>query len=186
MAPKAKTEKHAGGRPPKYNPDLHPKLAEAYAWGGATEEEIAQRLDVSVTTIANWKNQHPEFLDALTRGKQTPDDKVERSLYERATGYSFPSEKIMAVSDGKDKGSHIERVSITEHSPPDVTACIFWLKNRRKDKWRDRQDFAFELPEEPGDEPPEVARIRAELAGLGKPLTAEEVKKANAGKNRKG
>ena len=31
-------------------------------------------------------------------------------------------------------------VPYVEHLPPDTTACIFWLKNRRRDEWRDRVD----------------------------------------------
>jgi hypothetical protein len=27
-----------------------------------------------------------------------------------------------------------------EKMAPDTTACIFWLKNRRKDEWRDKLD----------------------------------------------
>ena len=79
--------KHAGGRPSKYNPEYHPKLAEAWAACGKTEVEIADKLEVSPATITNWKNEHPEFLAALKNGKELPDDQVERSLFERAIGY---------------------------------------------------------------------------------------------------
>ena len=130
--------KHPGGRPTLYKQDIHPALAEAWAAAGRTEDQIAEKLDVSKATITNWKTEHPEFLAALKAGKEGPDDKVEASLFSRATGYSFDSEKIMTVSDGKDCGSHIERVPIVEHCPPDVTAQIFWLKNRRPARWRDR------------------------------------------------
>jgi hypothetical protein len=27
--------------------------------------------------------------------------------------------------------------TVRKHYPPDVTACIFWLKNRQPEKWRD-------------------------------------------------
>jgi hypothetical protein len=29
-------------------------------------------------------------------------------------------------------------VETMRHYPPDTTACIFWLKNRRPDLWRDK------------------------------------------------
>ena len=57
---------------------------------------------------------------------------VERSLYSRAVGYSFNSEKIFCNKDGE-----VTRVPIVEHVPPDVTAQIFWLKNRDPAHWRD-------------------------------------------------
>ena len=59
------------------------------------------------------------------------DTRVEQSLYQRAVGYSFKSEKIF-YKDGE-----VTRVPIVEHVPPDVTAQIFWLKNRDPARWRD-------------------------------------------------
>jgi hypothetical protein len=61
---------------------------------------------------------------------------VERSLYSRAVGYSFNSEKIFCNKDGE-----VTRVPIIEHGPPDVTAQIFWLKNRKPTEWRDVQQM---------------------------------------------
>ena len=106
-----------------------------------TEAEIAKKLDIGQSTLTLWKNEHPELLASLKEGRETPDDLVELSLFTRATGYTFDSEKIVTLSDGKDAGSHYERVPIKEHCPPDVTAQIFWLKNRRPDRWRDKQDI---------------------------------------------
>lgn len=38
------------------------------------------------------------------------------------------------------KDGDVVREQIIEHVPPDVTACIFWLKNRRSSEWRDKTD----------------------------------------------
>jgi len=130
----------AGGRPTKYNPKFHPLLAEALAASGKTVDQIADKIGVHRDTIFDWQNKHPEFSDALKKGKEGPDDKVERSLFERATGYTFDSEKIVTISLGQGMGSEVERVAIEEHCPPDVTAQIFWLKNRRPDRWREKQE----------------------------------------------
>jgi hypothetical protein len=51
--------------------------------------------------------------------------RVERSLDQRAVGYERDAVKIFCSKDGK-----ITKVPYREHVPPDVTACIFWLKNR--------------------------------------------------------
>ena len=53
-------------------------------------------------------------------------------LYERANGYSYDAVKIFCSRDGE-----IIEAPYVEHVPPDVTACIFWLKNRRPQDWRD-------------------------------------------------
>jgi hypothetical protein len=65
-----------------------------------------------------------------TDGVQS-DNRVERSLYNRAVGYSFQAEKIFCNKDGI-----VTHVPYIEHVPPDVTAQIFWLKNRDPAHWR--------------------------------------------------
>ena len=94
------------------------------------------RSSVSVVTIDNWKIKYPEFLGSLKACKEEADKNVERSLYARATGYSYDAVKIFHTKDGK-----ITKVPYTEHVPPDVTAQIYWLKNRRPDRWRDVQNI---------------------------------------------
>jgi len=138
--PKKKTGRHPGGRPSKFKKE-YCLAVEYMARTGMTEQEIADRIGVAMSTISLWKVEHKEFSDALKRGKEEPDDEVERSLYARATGYSFESEKIITVSDGNLRGAHVERIPIIEHCPPDVTAQIFWLKNRRPKDWRDRHEL---------------------------------------------
>jgi hypothetical protein len=102
---------------------------------GFTRSEIAELLEVDRGTLRRWEAAYPKFSDTLRTGSQVADDRVERSLYERAVGYSFESEKIFCNKDGV-----VTRVPYIEHMPPDVTACIFWLKNRRKEVWRDRYE----------------------------------------------
>jgi PAS domain S-box-containing protein len=47
-------------------------------------------------------------------------------LYSRAVGYTFDAVKIFCTKNGQ-----VTKVPYREHVPPDVTACIFWLKNRK-------------------------------------------------------
>ena len=103
---------------------------------GATDPEIAEFFEVTERTINRWKHDFPDFCQALKLGKDEADDRVEKSLYRRALGYSHEAVKIFA--DPKTGAEQI--VPYTEHYPPDTTACIFWLKNRRKADWRDRQE----------------------------------------------
>ena len=134
----------AGGRPSKYDEKLHPRLAKAYAMAGLTDAQMAEELGIALATLKNWKNDFPEFMAALTEGKEGPDGRVEDSLFRRAIGYSLEVEKPMVVSDGAQVGSHVEVVKYREKVPPNVTAQIFWLKNRRPDRWRDKQDIQVE------------------------------------------
>jgi hypothetical protein len=125
--------KHAGGRPSKYDPafaEQAQKLCEL----GATDADIAAFFKVSTVTVWRWQNEHAEFCNALKVGKAQADDRVERSLYHRANGYTFDAVKIFQF-----QGRIIE-APYKEHVPPDTTAMIFWLKNRRPDLWRDKHD----------------------------------------------
>lgn len=120
------------GRPSKFKPEFK-KLVEQYASLGATDEQMAGFLGVTTRTFNNWKKTHPDFFHALKDAKTIADDAVERSLFQRATGYSHPEEKVHF-----DKFGDVHRADTVKHYAPDTTACIFWLKNRRPDLWRDK------------------------------------------------
>lgn len=121
-----------GGRPSSYKPEFA-EQAQKLCELGATDIEIADFFDVSDRTVYRWQLKYPEFCQALKAGKQAADDRVERSLYHKATGYTFESEKIFQHQ------GEIVRASTREHVAPDTTSMIFWLKNRRPEQWRDRQ-----------------------------------------------
>lgn len=121
------------GRPTKFRPEMVEQAAKLAALG-ATDRDAADFFNVDVATVTRWKITHPDFCASLKVGKATADDRVEQSLYRKATGYSFDAEKIFQY-----EGQPV-RVAYVEHIPPSDTACIFWLKNRRPETWRDRPD----------------------------------------------
>lgn len=124
------------GRPTSYKQEYDAQV-EKLCRLGATDPEIADFFGVAVATLYNWREQFPTFLEALKAGKQTADAEVADKLYRRATGYNHPAVKIFLRRDD-DAPVH---APYTEHCPPDVTACIFWLKNRRPDLWRDKHEI---------------------------------------------
>ena len=129
-------KKHAGGRPSKYKPE-YCLAVEALARLGWTEDRMADKIGVALSTFALWKTNYKEFSDALKAGKEEPDQAVERSLFERATGYvNKNAVKIFMPANAEEP----VYAPYEEHVAPDVTAQIFWLKNRRPDRWRDRQE----------------------------------------------
>lgn len=132
------------GRPSSYDPEKHPDLAHNYCLLGATLPEIASFFDVAESTVSKWMVEHPEFSEAIKKGRAVADGTVASRLFQRAAGYQHSAVKILTVSDGNNEGSHVEQVPYTEHYPPDTTAGIFWLKNRRPDLWRDRQQVEHE------------------------------------------
>lgn len=118
------------GRPTKFKPE-YIKLAKNYCSLGATDEQLADLFEVDVSTIGNWKNSHPEFLEALKESKENLDSQVEASLFRRAQGFMRVKE-VYNPEGLKDL--------VQEEVAPDTTACIFWLKNRQPAKWRDKQE----------------------------------------------
>jgi hypothetical protein len=124
------------GRPSSYKPE-YAEQAGKLCKLGATDKELADFFEVTEQTVNNWKTDFPSFFESLKRGKHEADDRVEHSLYRRALGYSHDAVKIFCSKEGD-----VTKVEYVEHYPPDTVACIFWLKNRRSDEWRDKIDIA--------------------------------------------
>lgn len=108
-------------------------LLEAWARDGLTDEQIALKMGINVATLYRYKQSYCEICDALKKGKEIVDIQVENALLKRAMGYEYEETKII-ISE-KD-GRRVETVK--KQMPPDTTAQIFWLKNRKPEKWRDR------------------------------------------------
>ena len=126
-------EGNDGGAPTEYEPK-YAEHAEKLCRLGATDFELADFFGVSTRTIYRWKAAHEDFCQSVKAGKELADDRVERSLYNRAVGYSFESEKIFHFQ------GNVTRADCVEHVPPDPGAAMNWLKNRRPDEWRDKRE----------------------------------------------
>lgn len=150
-------------RPTQYQ-DAYAETARALAFGGATDREVAEFLEVSERTIHRWKIDHPEFGAALATGKEAADRRVEHSLYRKAIGYSYDSEKIFHT-DGR-----ITRAPFVEHVPPSDTAAIFWLKNRMPDQYREKTEVEINTKD---DLAARIAAGRARVAAHEEELRRE-------------
>lgn len=123
------------GRPTDYKDD-YARQAQKLAELGATDQELADFFDVDVRTVYRWKHDHDEFCQSLKVGKDIADERVERSLYQKAIGYEQDEVKIFMPSNAAEPVYAPFRAKIA----PDTTAAIFWLKNRRSGQWRDKQE----------------------------------------------
>jgi hypothetical protein len=121
-------------RPSKYKPEFAAQ-AEKLCKLGATDMELADFFEVDVRSIYRWKAEFPEFCQALKIAKSEADERVERSLFARANGYEHDEVDIRVVAGA------IVKTPIRKYYPPDTTAAIFWLKNRKPAEWRDKQDI---------------------------------------------
>ena len=150
-----------GGRPmakSKYETHVLPKLdlVEAWARDGLVEKQIAHNLGVAVSTLNLYKKDHPEFSEALARGKEVVDVEVENDLLKKCHGYNATVKKTFKVKEVEydpDTGRRLREYERLEtgfdevHIPADTTAIMFWLANRLKGKW------AYKPQEDKGDDP---------------------------------
>ena len=109
---------------------------EGWARDGLTDEQIAVNIGISRSTLNAWKDKYSDISDTLKRGKDVVDRRVENALLKRALGYEY--EEVKEKFEGN---VMTERTVAKKEVIPDVTAQIFWLKNRKPDKWRDKPDY---------------------------------------------
>lgn len=131
--------KPGAGRPTVYDPVSCCAIVRKLRGEAKTTVEIAATLGVARSTFDEWRKTHPEFRAALEEGDEDADLRIERALFERAVGYKHPETKLMVTSGGHGVGSSVERHEVTTHYPPDPTCLKFWLTNRRRKFWSDKQ-----------------------------------------------
>lgn len=105
-------------------------LLEGWARDGLTDEQIAKNIGIRRETLYDWKKKYPNISNALKKGKEVVDRQVESALLKRALGFHFEEEVV--TNEGN-------AVAVTRYEKPDVTAAIFWLKNRKPEMWRNKE-----------------------------------------------
>ena len=108
-------------------------LLEGWARDGLTDEQLARKMGISRSTLSAWKATYADISDALKKGKEVVDVEVENALLKRALGYEYTETMVEHSPDG------VKRRKTVKFIPPDVTAQIFWLKNRKPETWREKQ-----------------------------------------------
>lgn len=114
---------------------------EGWARDGLTDEQIAENAGINPATLYVWKKKYPEISETLKRGKEVVDRQVENALLKRALGYEY--EEVKEKFEGN---VMTERTVTKKEVIPDVTAQIFWLKNRKREAWADRQNIELSQP----------------------------------------
>lgn len=114
---------------------------EGWARDGLTDEQIAENAGINPATLYVWKKKYPEISETLKRGKEVVDRQVENALLKRALGYEYEE-----VKEKFEDNVMTERTVTKKEVIPDVTAQIFWLKNRKREAWADRQNIELSQP----------------------------------------
>lgn len=134
-----KIQKIVGDKVAKIDEWLEPNkliLLEGWARDGLTEEQIAHNMGIGRTTLYEWKQKEPNIANTLKKGKEVADYEVENALFKKALGYT-----IQINEQKVDKDGCVHDLVKDVHVPPDTTAQIFWLKNRKPKKWRDKVEI---------------------------------------------
>lgn len=118
--------KNKGGRPSKLTKEMAEKIY-FLAAKGLTDLEIATTVGIDESTLHRWKYS-PEFCKSLKNSKEKIDEMVKTSLLSRALGYEYEEE--FPTKDGA--------VMCKRRLHPDPTSCIFWLKNRKPEEFREK------------------------------------------------
>ncbi|UEL47346.1 transposase [Terrisporobacter hibernicus] len=112
-------------------------LVEGWARNGLTEQQIAKNLGIAYSTFKEYKKKYPALSAVLKKGKDVIDFEVESALIKRALGYEY-EEEIKEIVVNEETGVAELRVvkTVKKKIAPDVTAQIFWLKNRKPEEWK--------------------------------------------------
>lgn len=118
---------------------------EAWARNGLTDEQIASNIGIAPKTLYRWKENYSQICQSLKRGKEVVDIQVENALLKRALGYKFneiTKERVIELDPqtGEPDSKMVVTKEVLKEVQPDVTAQIFWLKNRKPKDWRDKRD----------------------------------------------
>ena len=108
-------------------------LIQGMARDGLTQQQIADNLGINVDTLIEYKKKYTDFSEALKKGKEVVDIEVENALLKKALGYT-----ITIKEEKLDKDGWVHTLEKDVHILPDTTAQIFWLKNRKKEQWREK------------------------------------------------
>jgi|SRR5690625_1767749 len=160
--------KNRVGRKSKYHTHVEPRLTEVEAWArdGLTDEQIAKNLGIAYSTFRKYRDEHSALSASLKKGKEVVDIEVENALLKRALGYEYEEVKTLIEEvDGKKK-KKVEKV--IKHVPADVSAGIFWLRNRKGLVWSNRDAVEAKRIEA------EIAKLKAETEKLKNETTGAE------------
>ena len=134
-----------GGSHDEYDPAFAARV-KRWAEMGATVSEICDWLDCNVKTFYRWCANHDDLREAYRIGKAPNDDRVTRSLFERATGYTYTEEVAIKVKIDQHV-EKVEKVTLEKHMPADPASMAFYLVNRRPDLWQHKKTIEHQQGE---------------------------------------
>lgn len=134
------------GRPSKWKElDMPNRFDAVIGWckQGYTDKEMCAMLGISHTVWYEWKNNYPEFADAIKKGKDTANGEMLAAAFAQTTGFYYKETVPMKVKVDRDT-EEIVMVEVEKFLPPNPTMSIFMLKNRMPNEYKDKREVSLE------------------------------------------
>lgn len=142
-------------------------LLECWTRDGYTFQDIANRIGIAVETLRAWRRQYPDIDNALKKGREIIDYKVENALLKSALGYKTKEVKVTTTMRHGKVVETIKEVTDKEQAP-NVSAIQCWLYNRTPNKWRNMNSRSNIL-----DDMDEDTSIHVTVTRASKPTAAQ-------------
>jgi len=160
-----------------YETHVLPRMTEILAWcrDGVLDKDIAKSLGIHYATLYGYMNKYPELASAMRTNKNLADVQVENSMFKLATGIDYTDEEVYTTEVVDKKGVKFTKTStrsVKRFVPPNVAAQIFWLKNRKPERWADKQEIGggltlnYSAPEIKKDFPAPVLTLVGKKAAV--------------------
>lgn len=104
---------------------------------GLTNVRMAELFDIDVSVFEAWIREHPEFKDAVHRGRDGADEEIALSMRKMAIGYDYTTEHVVVEGTGRGESSAVI-MKVKQHQPAQQKAAAYWLSKRKADVWGDK------------------------------------------------
>jgi hypothetical protein len=136
------------GAKSKYETQVKPYLAEINekVRQGVTEAEIANSLGISVASLNNYRNQYPEFAEALSKDKGAAVlQELINAGVEAAKGYYKEIETTVIILDEDGKPAKRQKTVQKQWFPPNPVLNKFYVQNFGREQGFTNDPLEYEL-----------------------------------------
>lgn len=128
----------------KFSKEIIEKICK-HLKAGSTITSACEAVGISRETFYDWMNKKPDISDTIKKAMAIPDKKVENALFKTATGsFRYTERHYEQIKDAKGKATEMQLVkTVKKRGLPNVTAQIFYLKNRKPEEWKDRHELGL-------------------------------------------
>lgn len=126
----------------KFSKEIVEKICK-HLKAGSTITSACEAVGIHRDTLYEWMNTKSDVSDTIKKAMAIPDKKVENALFKSATGsFRYTERHYEQIKDAEGKITEMKLIkTIKKRALPNVTAQIFYLKNRKPEEWKDKHDL---------------------------------------------